>query len=93
VDGQGKPQVPALTEYVLARWGDDDDVFGRFWASTHHLQMYSGDIAGEHKREADRGRAFLTHPLLAIRKWAENEVAVGEEQARQWTLRMEELSL
>ena len=50
--GEGTPQVPSLTAYVLSKWGDDDIVFGRFAASTHHLQMYSGDIAAQHELEA-----------------------------------------
>ena len=40
-------------------------------------------IASESKR------AGLT-PVSAIRKWAEDEVALGEEQARQWKIRNEE---
>src|SRR5262249_45541333 len=90
VDNEGKPQVRPLTEYVLGTWGDDETVFGRFAASTHHLQMYSGDIASTHRKEADRAWPFLSHPIAAIRRWAEHEVALGEEQARQWAIRNEE---
>jgi hypothetical protein len=90
LDGEGQIQLHALTEYVLANWGDDDVVFGRFAASTHHLQMYSGDIASTHRKEADRARPFLSHPIGAVRKWAEHEVALGEHQAREWTIRNEE---
>jgi hypothetical protein len=90
-DGEGRLQLHALTEYVLAGWGDDEVVFRRFAASTHHLQLYSGDIASTHRKEADRARPFLSHPIAAIRKWAEHEVALGEQQAREWTIRNEEL--
>lgn len=90
LDKQSEPRVPLLTEYVLGTWGGDDVVFRRFAASTHHLQMYSGDIAALHRQEAERGRAFLSHPIAAVRRWAEAEVALGEEQARQWTIRTEE---
>jgi hypothetical protein len=90
VSAEGKPQIHPLTEYVLANWGDDETVFVRFAASTHHLQMYSGDIARAHRSEAESARPLLLHPISAIRRWAEREVSMGEEQARQWTIRNEE---
>jgi hypothetical protein len=90
VDGNGKPKIHPLTEYVLKKWGDDEAVFGRFAASTHHLQMYTGDIASTYRKEADSARPLLSHPISAIRKWAEHEVALGEDQARQWTIETEE---
>ncbi len=90
VDGEGRPVVPPLTEFVLARWGHDERVFSRFAASTHHMQMYGGDIATTHKREAEHARPFLSHPIPAIRLWAEYEVARGERLARDWTIQMEE---
>jgi hypothetical protein len=90
IDSEGNSQLHPLTAYVLSRWGDDEAVFGRFAASTHHLQMYSGDIASTHRKEADRARPFLSHPIAAVRRWAEHEVAAGEERARQWTMRNEE---
>jgi hypothetical protein len=89
-DAEGKPNVAALTEYVLENWGDDERVFGSFVTSAHHLQMYTGDIASAHRKEAERARPFLSHPIPAIRRWAEREVALGEEQARQWKIQMEE---
>jgi hypothetical protein len=90
LDNEGRPQVSRLTEYVLERWGEDEVVYARFAASTHHLQMYVGDIGATHLKEAERARPFLSHPIPAIRKWAEDEVALGEEQARQWKIRTEE---
>lgn len=83
LDAEGRPLVAPLTEFVLSRWGDDEEVFGRFTAATHHLQMYTGDMAANHRREAERARPLLSHSISAIRRWAENEVAAGEAQARQ----------
>jgi hypothetical protein len=90
VDAEGKPEIDPLTEYVLAKWGDDEAVFGRFAASTHHLQMYAGDIALAHRKEAERARPFLSHRIPAIRKWAGHEVTLGENRARRWTIQTEE---
>jgi len=90
LDAEGRPLIHSLTEFVLTTWGDDEEVFGRFAASTHHLQLYTGDMALAHRREAERARPMLTHPIRAIRRWAENEVVIGETQARQWDLRNEE---
>jgi hypothetical protein len=90
LDNEGRQHVSPLTAYVLEEWGEDEVVYGRFAASTHHLQIYVGDIAATHRKEADRARTFLSHPIPAIRKWAEDEVALGEAQARQWTIRNEE---
>jgi hypothetical protein len=93
LDDEGKPQVHPLTEYVLVNWGHDKEVFGRFVASTHHLQMYSGDIAATHRKEADQARLFLSHSIPAVRKWAEHEVNIGEREAREWTTLIEEQDL
>ena len=90
LDNEGRPQMSALTAYVLERWGGDEVVYGSFAASTHKIQMYTGDIAAAHRKEADSARPFLSHPIPAIRKWAEDEVELGEEQARKWTIRDEE---
>jgi hypothetical protein len=90
VDDSGDLQIHPLTEYVLRTWGEDEMIFARFAASTHHLQMYTGDIASIHKKEAERARRFLSHPIPAVRRWAEYEVALGEQQAREWKIREEE---
>jgi hypothetical protein len=93
IDVNGSPLVHPLTEYVLSTWGDDEEVFERFAVSTHHLQLYTGDMAAAHRREAERARPLLSHRVRAIRRWAENEVAMGERQARQWVIRNEEQGL
>jgi hypothetical protein len=90
VDEEGRPTIHPLTAYVLATWGDDQVVFDRFVVSTHQFQLYSGDIASEHRKEAELARSFLSHPIAAIRRWAEREVALGEDQARQWRILHEE---
>jgi hypothetical protein len=93
VDSNGQAVVSPLTAFVLSRWGDDEEVFGRFTAATHHLQLYTGDMAANHRREAERARPLLSHPIAAIRRWAQHEVETGESQARHWELRNEEQDL
>ncbi len=93
LSADGKPQLSPVTEAVMSRWGADQTVFNRFVAATHHLQMYSGDIAAQHREEAARARPFLSHPIAAIRRWADYEIARGDEQARQWNITMEEQGL
>jgi len=93
VDSGGREMLAPLTEFVLSRWGDDEEVFERFAASRHHLQLYTGDMAANHRQEAERAKPFLFHRISAIRRWAENEVDMGEKQARNWDIRNEEQGL
>jgi hypothetical protein len=58
VSAEGTPQIHPLTEYVLTTWGDDDIVFGRFAASTHNLQMYTGDIRIDTSTRGGEGPPF-----------------------------------
>lgn len=82
LDSAGKPVVPLVTELVLERFGADERTLREFCLGSHSLQIYSGDIAAQHEAEAAVGRAFLTHPLKAIRDWAAYEVESGLAHAR-----------
>ena len=70
----GGPGGPPLTEFVLSRFEDDDEVFQEFLAGTHAGQVYSGDIPAQHEEEAETARRFLGHPLRRVREWAVAEV-------------------
>jgi hypothetical protein len=87
LDGDGKPCVPELTAHVLASFEDDDHTFAEFCAGTHSLQVYTGNIAAAREAEAERGRAFLNHPLRRIREWGHVEYQSGiadAERHREW---------
>jgi len=73
-----------LTEHVLRKFGEDKRVFSEFVAGVHNLQTYVGDIADQHKREAELGKKFLNHPLRPIREWAQIEILDSEVQANFW---------
>jgi len=90
LDLNGQPVVEPLTEFVLSKFGEDERVFSAFCAGIHSLQLYSGDIAAEHEREAAIARKFRDHPLEAIRKWAIAEEASSLWQAKQMRERNEE---
>lgn len=90
IDEHGEAKLNTITAFVLDRWGDDEVVFARFSTGTHNLQMYQGDIAASHDREAQFARKFLGHHIPAIRRWAEGEVAMAESQAKSWRIRDEE---
>jgi hypothetical protein len=79
----GEAVVPPFTAWVLERFEDDERTFHEFSLGTHNLQMYSGDIAGQHEAEAEVARRFLDHPLRRVREWAigEERSAVAEARA------------
>ncbi len=90
VDTEGTPVVPPLTEFVLQRFGDDQRVVSSFSAGRHSFQMYSGDIAGQHEREAAIAERFLAHAIRGIREWAALEAQSSRRSAQRWLERDEE---
>ena len=73
LDQHGKPGLHPLTAYVLKEFESDDSTFSEFCAGVHNLQLYSGDIAGQHEKEAGMARLFLRHELRRVREWAQSE--------------------
>ncbi len=86
----GTPIVPEPTLTVLRRFGDDEEVLNEFCLGVHSFQMYSGDISGQHEREAKVAQAFLGHDLKAVRLWAGRELKESKERAAQERQRAEE---
>ncbi|HEY1187464.1 MAG TPA: hypothetical protein VGE74_07385, partial [Gemmata sp.] len=87
---KGEPILPPLTGFVLSHFGNDEGVFSAFVAGTHSGQVYSGDIATEHLKEAAVARSFLAHPIPRVREWAEHEIQFANNQAAHWRQRDEE---
>lgn len=79
----GEPFVHPLTAYVLETFENDDEVFNAF-SRGPVVRSYSGDIAEEHEKEAEKRRAFLNHPLKRIREWAIDEVDRAKHSAEIW---------
>ena len=50
----------------------------------HSFQSYTGDIAGQHLKEAEIARKSLTYPLPKIQEWAQLEIMDAESQANYW---------
>jgi hypothetical protein len=50
LDGEGKPQVLQLTEYVLTRFEDDDRTFSEFVAGVRSYQGYWGSYAAAREK-------------------------------------------
>jgi hypothetical protein len=82
--------VPDLTERVLVAYGDDEEVFRQFAIGRHDLEASWGPISSHHEGHARIARAFLNHPLLVIRRWAEHELAAAEHFAGIWRRREED---
>jgi len=93
VDSDGKAIVPPLTEFVLETFEDDDQTFREFCAGVHGLQLYSGDIAAQHEKEAEVARKFLDHPLRRVREWAQIELESSLREAEEWHQIDEEMGL
>jgi len=93
IDPDGKAVVPPLTEFVLKTFEDDDRTFYEFCAGVRSFQLYSGDIAAQHEKEAEIARKFLNHPLRRIRKWAQIELERSLREAEWWRQQDEELGI
>jgi hypothetical protein len=91
LDAGGNPVVPEVTAYVLEHF-ERDDVFEAFCGGLHNGQVYIGDIAAAHEREADVARRFLDHPQRRIQQWAETEIAYGSQVASWYRARDEEMT-
>jgi len=79
----GEPFVHPLTAYVLETFENDNEVFSAF-SRGPVVRSYSGDIAEEHEKEAEKRRMFLNHPLKRIREWAIDEVDRAKHSAEVW---------
>jgi hypothetical protein len=84
VDREGRPVVPELTEQVLSRFGEAEQVFGRFCAGGHHLETSWGNPADTDDAHARTAEPFLNHPLAIIRRWAAQEIASSRSSAAMW---------
>jgi hypothetical protein len=82
--------VPALTEYVLATFEGDDEVFKNFIHGTYGMRTYIGDIAAEHEKEGSIAAKFIMHPLRRVREWANFEIQESKRQANWWRQQDEE---
>ena len=90
VTDDGELVVPPVTQLVLKEYGSDEKTLREFCLGGHSLELYSGDIAGQHEAQADVARLFLSHPLLPIRRWAQYELETSLAQARRWRREDEE---
>lgn len=86
-------KVPALTEFVLRRFEEDDRTFHEFCAGAHSFQVYRGNIASAHETEGDIARRFLNHPLRRIREWAAIEEKSSMAEANFWRERHEDVTM
>jgi hypothetical protein len=80
----GQPVVPEVTAKVLLEYGGDEHVAAEFAAGRHHLAVYTGDLAENYEAQARRAEPFLSHPVPAIRRWAEGEINSSRHWAKQW---------
>ncbi len=78
----GEPKVPAVTEWVLSQFQDDDVILKEFCHGRHAGEVMVG-YAHERRSELERAvRPFLSHPLRRIREWAEWELKENERDAK-----------
>src|ERR1039458_560408 len=78
------PLVPELTECVLSVYGDDAAVLREFAAGRHDMEASWGPVSSHYEGHVKVARAFLNHPLPAIRQWAEREIASAEHLGGFW---------
>lgn len=93
LDGEGRPQVPQLTEFVLERFEDDDRTFSEFVAGVHSYQGYWGSYSEAREKEALRAKPLLSHRLRRVREWALAEIRQAEHDAEIHGVREDEMGL
>jgi hypothetical protein len=91
-DASGHANVPEFTARVLAKFGSDEEVIGEFCAGRHNLEVFVGDIASTYEAHARTAKAFLNHPIAAIREWAARESASARALAEPWRKEQEDES-
>jgi hypothetical protein len=89
LDAQGNPVLPALTELVLSRYEDDDEVFQNFCAGVH-TQSYVGDFGTLREGDARLAERFLGHRLRRVREWAAREIASSQRDVLAWRKYLDE---
>jgi hypothetical protein len=87
------PIFPKITRFILEKYGEDADFFNEFCSGLHSLQMYSGDISEQHKKEAELAKAFFADKNKIIRKWSHYEYDNAIVQAEYWKRLDEEIWL
>jgi len=86
----GTACVPELTERVLSEYGEDTTVFKEFSVGRHNLEVRWGSVSSHYEADAQIAKAFLNHPLLVIRRWAERTLASAKHYADKWKRREED---
>ena len=86
----GVSSLHPLTWYVLERFGDDDQVFANWVSGMTNGQVFAGSIADWVERRAGQAEPFLTHPIKAVRRWAEGEVLFASDNVGSFRRRDEE---
>lgn len=88
----GEAVVPAITEFVLERFGDDQIVFSEFMTGAHG-EVFRGSAATRSEQDAELAKKFLSHRSKKIREWAAAEIERAKVSAQSWRQFEEEMDL
>jgi hypothetical protein len=66
--------IPALTEWLLSEYEDDDQVFEEFRSGRYSRKIYIGSRSGCFEGTEDLLKPYLDHPLRRVREWAQYEI-------------------
>jgi hypothetical protein len=78
---EGRPFVPPVTEWVLAHFEGDDEVFQAFCSGRHTIEILVGNARDRRAELEAAVGPFLHHPLRRIREWAQYELKLNDRQA------------
>ncbi|MFI5455284.1 MAG: hypothetical protein ACHRXM_07505 [Isosphaerales bacterium] len=93
LDGDGRTVVPELTELVLNRFGDDEQVFSEFCAGVRTMPRYRpGDLPAQLDCGSSFARHFAGHPIKRVRDWALSEVESARRESAYRRQRDEEMA-
>ena len=72
IDDKGTQSIPALTDWMMSRFGDDDKVWDEFMMGRHSFEVFAVPEGYEATRKV--ASQFVSHPEQWVRKWATAEI-------------------
>lgn len=73
IDEDGTLKVPELADWLLARFGESDEVWDEFMMGRHSLEVFA--VPEGYETAKGVAARFLNYPTAWIRKWAAAEIA------------------
>ncbi len=90
VNEEGTPSLPALTEWYMRTYGDDEECFHQFRTGRWNGRIQMG-WAWERQTKVERlAKAYADHPINSLRRWAASLMREHEADVERDRIQFEE---